>query len=123
MTNVVVEVQKYLDEYVEEVSQATKAAAKEAAELTAKTLKATSPKKARRGGKYARAWAVKKIDDNGYVVYNGKFPGLTHLLEHGHVVRNQYGGFGRARAIPHIGRAADAGIQRFELSIRARLRK
>ena len=125
--NLVVEVQNLLDEYVEEVAKATLESAKESAELTAKTLKNTSPKrKGRGGGKYANGWKVKKQAlgvNTSYVVYNGKYPGLTHLLEHGHVSANQYGTFGRARAIPHIGRAADAGIQRFELGIRARLRK
>lgn len=124
--NLVVEVKELLDEYVEEVARATKESAKESAEITAKTLQNTSPKKkGRGGGKYARGWKVKKLEEGtltSYVVYNGAFPGLTHLLENGHVGANQYGTWGRVRAIPHIGRAADAGIQRFELGIKARLK-
>lgn len=106
--------------------RAAEAAAKEAAELTAKTLTATSPKKAKRGGKYARGWKVKKQARGtlvSYVVYNGRYPGLTHLLENGHVTKNQYGTWGRVRAIKHIAPAADAGIQRFELSFRARMNR
>lgn len=106
--------------------RAAEAAAKEAAELTAKQLKANSPRKAKRGGKYARGWQVKKAVRGtltGYVVYNGRYPGLTHLLENGHVARNQYGSWGRVRAIKHIAPAADAGIQRFELSFRARMNR
>ena len=127
VNNFVVEVTKYLEQYNEEVDRATKAAAKEAAEVTVRELKSTSPK--RKGGKgkgkYARGWTYKKQElgiNMSYVVYNKGAPGLTHLLERGHVIRNQSGSWGRIRAIPHIARAAEAGIQRFELGIRARLR-
>lgn len=122
-TNLVGEVTAALTEYCQEVQDCVDAAAKEAAELTQRQLKASSPKKK---GKYGRGWRVKKKEVAGlvsYVVYNGLRPGLTHTLEHGHLARNQYGTFGRVRAIPHIGPAAEAGIQRFELSARARIRR
>lgn len=126
--NLVAELNLALEEYVHDVQIATDEAAKEAAEVTARTLKANSPKrqKGRGKGKYARGWKVKKKYDAhlvSYVVYNGSSPGLTHVLEHGHVARNQYGSYGRVRAIPHIGPAAEAGIQRFELAVKARLRR
>ena len=125
--NLVAEINAALNEYVHDVQMAIDAAAKEAAEVTARTLQANSPKKAKGKGKgqYAKGWKVKKKYDAhlvSYVVYNGKSPGLTHLLEHGHVTRNQYGSYGRVRAIPHIGPAAEAGIQRFKLGVKARLR-
>ena len=122
-TNLVAEVTAALEQYSQEVQEAVNAAAKEAAEVTQRQLKANSPK---RKGKYARGWRIKKqemADLVSYVVYNGATPGLTHTLEHGHLARNQYGTYGRVRAIPHIGEAADAGIQRFELSARARIRR
>lgn len=117
-----------LAEYSAEVQQAVNEAAKEAAEVTARELKQTSPKRERGkgAGKYARGWKVKKREEGhlvSYVVYNGARPGMTQLLEYGHAGRNQYGSFGRVRAIPHIGKAAEAGIQRFELGVKARLRK
>lgn len=126
--NLVAEVNAALTEYVQEVQTAIDEAAKEAAEVTARELKASSPKreKGKGKGKYARGWKVKKRQDAhlvSYVVYNGTSPGLTHTLEHGHASRNQYGSYGRVRAIPHIGPAAEAGIQRFELAVKARLRK
>lgn len=126
-TNLVAEITLALEEYVQEVQDAVDASAKEAAEVTARELQRTSPKrkKGRGKGKYARGWKVRKRSDAhlvAYVVYNGTQPGLTHPLEHGHVSRNQYGTYGRVRAIPHIGPAADAGIQRFELGVKARLR-
>lgn len=127
-TNLVAEVNAMLNEYVQGVQDAIDDAAKEAAEVTARELRANSPKreKGKGKGRYAKGWKVKKRNEAhlvSYVVYNGSSPGLTHPLEHGHVARNQYGSYGRVRAIPHIGPAADAGIQRFELAVKARLRK
>ena len=127
-TNLVAEVTTALEDYCQDIQDALDAAAKEAAELTQRQLKANSPKrkKGKGRGKYARGWRVKKKEAGNlvsYVVYNGARPGQTHTLEHGHLARNQYGTYGRVRAIPHIGSAADAGIQRFELSARARIRR
>ena len=123
-----VQITNELDTYCDKVREAVKEAAKEAAETTARELKASSPKKTKgKGrGKYARGWTVKKQGEGrlvSYVVYNKTMPGLTHTLENGHVARNQYGTYGRVRAIPHIGQAAEAGIMRYELGIRARLNK
>lgn len=121
-----VQLKNILEEYNKEVQQAVEEAAQEAAELTARQLQASSPKKKVRGGKYARGWRVKKDGPAGLTtrtVYNSASPGLTQLLEYGHVSRNQYGTWGRVRAVPHIARAADAGIMRFELAVRARLRR
>lgn len=126
--NIAIEIGNLLEEYDLKGMRAVEAAAKEAAEVTARELQRTSPKrKSGKGkGRYAKGWRVKRMAAGtlvSYVVYNGSNPGLTHVLEHGHVSRNQYGSWGRVRAIPHIGPAAEAGIQRFELGIRARLRK
>lgn len=126
--NLVAELDLILNNYIQDVQDAVDDAAKEAAELTAEHLQDTSPKreKGRGKGSYAKGWKVKKRYDANlvsFVVYNGKSPGLTHVLENGHVARNQYGTYGRVRAIPHIGKAADAGIQRFQLATKARLRR
>ncbi|MBC1505582.1 hypothetical protein HCJ58_01090 [Listeria sp. FSL L7-1509] len=48
-------------------------------------------------GTYASGWKMKKVA-NGYVIYNAKRPGLTHLLENGHAKR----GGGRVKGIKHI---------------------
>lgn len=116
-----------LTEYVQEVQTAIDESAKYAAESTARDLKATSPKreKGRGRGKYAKGWKVKKIKDGmmvSYIVYNANDPGLTHTLEHGHVVRNQFGTYGRAEAKPHIGKAAASGTQEFERDVKEKLR-
>lgn len=126
--SITAQMEKILEGYDQQVVDISREAAKEAAEVTARTLQNTSPKKVRgRGqGRYARGWTYKVLEDGiltSYVVYNKNNAGLTQNLEFGHVVRNQFGTWGRARAIPHIAPAADAGIQRFELSVRARLRR
>ena len=126
--NIAAEVNAALTEYVQEVQDMMDEEAKTAAEATMRELKANSPKrqKGRGKGKYAKGWKVKKKREGAlvsYVVYNGSSPGLTHPLEHGHVVRNQFGSYGRAEAIPHIGPAADEGTERFEREVKARLRK
>lgn len=125
--NLTAEINLALNEYVQEVQDAANESAKEAASATAQTLKTSSPKRAKgRGkGKYAKGWKVKKRKEStlvSYIVYNGASPGLTHVLEHGHLVSNQYGSYGRAKAIPHIGPAAETGMQLFESSVKRRLK-
>ena len=47
---------------------------------------------------YKRGWAIRtKRFKYGFqgVVYNKDHPGLTHLLEKSHVIKNQYGTYGR----------------------------
>lgn len=127
-TNLQAEVNAALVDYVQEVQDMLDEEAKSAAEATMRELKANSPKrqKGRGKGKYAKGWKVKKNREGNlvsYIVYNSTNPGLTHPLEHGHIVRNQFGSYGRASAIPHIGPAADEGTERFEREVKARLRK
>ena len=49
-----------------------------------------------------RKTGVLKGDADTTVVYNKKMPGLTHLLENGHVIRNKKGTYGRVAARKHI---------------------
>ena len=96
-----VQMEKILNEYTKDVEDATRRAMESTSREAASQLRATSPKG--RTGKYAPGWRVKKLDAKTAVVYNGTAPGLTHLLENGHAVKNQYGSTGkRARAIKHI---------------------
>lgn len=113
-----------LDEDLRDLQQATKESAKAAAEFSKNYLKANSPRRVRRGGKYARAWAVKRVENGlltSYVVYNSRYPGLTMNLEYGHAVSNQYGATGkRAAAVTHIKPAEELGIAEFEKEIERR---
>lgn len=66
-------------------------------------LKNTSPK---RTGGYAKDWALKRYRPRSgiidVVVHNRKHYSLTHLLENGHVIRNEKGEYGRTSGIKHI---------------------
>lgn len=91
-----------MDKILEEVQTDARKAAKDSIQTVAKQslsrLKSTSPG----GGRYAKGWALKKDGDLGTILYNKALPGLTHLLEKSHVVKNQYGQYGRSIPQRHI---------------------
>lgn len=101
---------KILDDYSDEVKNVARKDAKESAREAAKDLRSSSPKKT---GDYASGWSSKQLDADTSVVYNRKAPGLTHLLEKGHVIRNKKGTYGRAPAHPHIAPVAERMEQEF----------
>lgn len=109
-----------LDDYSSEVKDVARKNAKKSARATAKELRNVSPK---RTGDYAVGWASKNIDEDTAVAYNRKMPGLTHLLEYGHVVRNKKGIFGRAPAHPHIKQVETERTEEFEANIIRDLQK
>ena len=79
-------------------------ASRKAAQFGRRTVKDKSPVDS---GKYAKGWGYKKINEGRfevkYKVYNKSRPSLTHLLEKGHAVKNQFGSYNkRTRAYPHI---------------------
>lgn len=114
-----VAVMDVLDEWNEEFQEKVYNAAGIAAKDTVERLKATSPRRPN-GGEYARTWRRKKTKDGtGWVVYNKDNYRLTHLLEYGHAVHNQYGATNkRAAAHPHIKPAEQEGAKEFEELIR-----
>lgn len=92
-----VQMKNLLDSYDAEVQKVVDDTAKQLVKEGVSKLKSSSPG----SGDYAGGWKSRK-DGNGYVIFNGKKPGLTHLLEKGHVTRNQYGTWKRTPAHPHI---------------------
>lgn len=88
-----------LGEYGDEVKEVSRESMKEEGRDVSKKLKGVSPKKS---GAYASGWGSKQLDADTTVVYNKKMPGLTHLLENGHVIRNKKGTYGRVAARKHI---------------------
>lgn len=83
-----------LSEYSADVIKAYNALAKDEAEKTVKDLQKNSPK---RTGEYASGWTYTKAGTDAfgvetYVVHNEERPGLTHVLEYGHPVRNRADG-------------------------------
>ena len=93
------ELGRILDEYMDDVEETASKVINQVAREAAQKLKDASPKKT---GKYASGWTVKKGKKLNAVVYNATRPGLTHLLEESHPIRNQYGSWGRSTAQPHI---------------------
>ena len=82
---------------------------KKAAQNTKKKLTAYAPKG---HNEYRKGFSYKK-QDGGYVVYNKMKPGLTHLLNNGHISKNQYGSYRRVNGDNHMGRAEQEAIQEF----------
>lgn len=108
----VVDITKAIKDSATEITDEVEKIFDEVGKDTVKWLKANSPKKT---GIYAKSWKLKKEKgDLGKVsitVYNQKKGYLTHLLEHGHAIKN---GKGRARAIPHISTAEKQAIEKVE---------
>lgn len=102
MKDIQAEISKILSDYGDEVIREMRPVVEEVAKEGVKTLKSTSPRTKRAGGKhYANGWRQKtewKRFGASSVVYNATKPGLTHLLENGHAKR----GGGRTRSFPHI---------------------
>lgn len=94
------ELGRILDEYMDDVEETASKVINQVAKEAAQKLKDTSP--GDKAGKYASGWTVKKGKKLNAVVYNATRPGLTHLLEESHPIRNQYGTWGRSTAQPHI---------------------
>lgn len=94
-----VQMQNLLNEVDKEVQGSVKRNVNGVANEAAQKLRNSSPK---RTGDYASGWGTKKQGEADVVVYNKKAPGLTHLLENGHVIRNKKGTYGRTPGKKHI---------------------
>lgn len=90
---------KILQEVGNGAEEALATGLRKVSKTTPAKLKDRSPKKS---GEYASGWRSKKLDKRAVVVYNAKQPGLTHLLENGHMIVNKKGSYGRYNGIKHI---------------------
>ena len=88
------ELTKILDQFKKEEQEKINKIYRSVASAAVRDLKARSPRKR---GDYASGWKSKQektgLTGNklSITIYNAKKPSLTHLLEKGHVVANQYG--------------------------------
>ena len=115
-------VMEVLEDYAKNTAEEMLEIAQQVAKEGSQMLKRTSPRgTGSRKGHYADGWAVKTVRTNpqnfSFVIYNKKKPGLTHLLENGHQLRNG----GRARAFPHIAKVEQWCIDEYERRLEANL--
>ena len=106
---------KILAKYGNDVREATRRLVKRAGTEARDRLKQTSPKDT---GKYAEGWTTGEYTwttlGAEITVYNGKKPGLAHLLENGHAKRNG----GRTPAKVHIKPVEEATMRELEKNIK-----
>ena len=97
-----------------EIQIASYQASKKIAKQAAKDVKSLSPY--RKGG-YSKGWKA-TAEEDGYVVHNATYPGLTHLLENGHdiVVNGQKVGHEGGR--PHIKPVEETMTKKFEEEVK-----
>lgn len=100
------QVKEILEDYADEVEEILQYGLDEAAADAVTRLRTRSPK---RTSVYRRGWQVKRLKKKA-IVYNADSPGLTHLLEYGHVKKP---GTGRVAGIPHIKPAEEQANQYF----------
>lgn len=103
--NSLLDIQDILSDYVDEIQDSVTQIADEVAEQGKNLLKNTTNTYHVRSGKYNKGWRVKKGQGRNYVhntIYNATGYQLTHLLENGHVGKNQYGQWGIVDSFPHI---------------------
>lgn len=108
ITGIAKQLQVILEQAEDQIVTLTEETMQAIAKETAQRIKveAQIKKGLHHTGKYASGWTVKRRKSRGkitgFVVYNRTKPGLTMLLEKGHVVRNKSGTYGRTLGIPHI---------------------
>jgi hypothetical protein len=97
-----------LTDYKESVIESVQRVTKEVANEGLRKVKAASPVsgKSPKRSAYKSGWTKKVVVNRmgaSANIYNGKYPGLVHLLEKGHALRNG----GRARAQVHVAPVQD----------------
>ncbi len=111
------QVKELLEQYDENFKKLVENVAESTAKQTAKDVKNNAIAVVG-NGPYAKGWRATKTK-GGWTVHNTEHYQLTHLLENGHAIANQWGSYGgRVAARRHIGPAEQVGIVRFEEEIR-----
>lgn len=109
-------VQVVLFEYEHEFDVDTRVAVKKVCEQGVRELRRESARLFG-NGPYAKGWTsmaeTGRLSKQG-VIYNKKVPGLPHLLERSHIMKNQYSRFGWSVARVHIAIVEDDVRREFQ---------
>jgi len=112
------ELEKLLTAYGEDVDKDVQKLTKDFAKKGAKAVSGEASGKG--WGKYSSGWSS-EIETNRYsttgTIFNKSLPGLPHLLEKSHALRNG----GRSRANPHIAPVEEKIVEEFKRAIEATL--
>jgi hypothetical protein len=114
------ELKKILDEYADEVTENVQEVTKKVARKGAQAVKSESLstfkdvhlKKGRYGSGWTSTVETGRLSAQG-IIYNKKYPGLPHLLEHGHAMR----GGGRVPGKAHIAPVEKKIVEMYEKEI------
>lgn len=92
-----------LDDYEESIIDTVQSVTEDLAKEGLRKVKSASPVsgKSPKRSAYKSGWTKKVVTNRmgaSATIYNGKYPGLVHLLEKGHALRNG----GRTAAKPHV---------------------
>lgn len=102
-----------------DINEAMDAALRKVPKRAAAKLKDVSPKD---HGDYAKGWKTTKTAD-GVIVHNVSEPAQTHRLNNGHVIKNQYGQYGRYPGDNHIGKVEQEYTEEFLNEVIAEVNK
>ena len=115
------ELDKILYDYGLSVDKDLSELAKQFSEKGAKEVKAASKRAVGGTGEYASGWKSQITEPVRFsvqgIIYNAWTPGLPHLLEHGHALRNG----GRSRAFPHIAPVEEKLVEEFLKAVEQRV--
>lgn len=117
-------VNKILAKYGDDMKENVTDIVKDITKAGVKQLKAASRGAVGGTGKYASGWTSQmetgRMSAQG-TIYNGTVPGLPHLLEHGHALRNGGRAAGFVAGRPHIAEVEQKLIEEFETKVMSKL--
>lgn len=108
------DIDKILADYAEDMTKTVDDLTSEFGKKGVKSLRSSS-RSLFKGTKYSKGWSV-EFEKNRYgakAIIHNKLPGLPHLLENGHALRNG----GRTQGRPHIKPVEDELVRGFRKAV------
>lgn len=108
---------KIIQQYSDDVCRDLPEVVEDAAKFGVKTLKSKAKGAVGGTGKYTSSFKQKTTGSSSssteITIYSDRYQ-VAHLLEHGHVIKNQYGVYGVTAARPHWAPAEQEAIEKLE---------